>query len=63
MSLSGSLFNAVSGLQTAQRQINVTSGNVSNSNVEGYSRKTAPAITAPQSAPRSILVIKKRMPI
>ncbi|MDZ7714108.1 MAG: flagellar hook-associated protein FlgK [Rhodovibrio sp.] len=46
MSLSGSLFNAVSGLQTAQRQINVTSGNVSNSNVEGYSRKTAPAITA-----------------
>jgi flagellar hook-associated protein 1 FlgK len=46
MSLSGSLFNAVSGLQTAQRQINVTSGNVSNANVEGYSRKTAPAITA-----------------
>jgi flagellar hook-associated protein 1 FlgK len=46
MSLSGSLFNAVSGLQTAQRQINVTSGNVSNSNVEGYSRKTAPAVTA-----------------
>jgi len=46
MSLSGSLFNAVSGLQTAQRQINVTSGNVSNANVEGYSRKTAPAVTA-----------------
>jgi flagellar hook-associated protein 1 FlgK len=46
MSLSGSLFNAVSGLQTTQRQIQVTSGNVSNANVEGYSRKTAPAVTA-----------------
>ena len=45
MSLSGSLFNGVSGLQTAQRQINVTSGNVSNANVEGYSKKTAASVT------------------
>lgn len=45
MSLSGSLFNGVSGLQTAQRQINLTSGNVSNANVEGYSQKTAAAVT------------------
>ena len=45
MSLSGSLFNGVSGLQTAQRQINVTSGNVSNANVDGYSQKTAAAVT------------------
>jgi flagellar hook-associated protein 1 FlgK len=45
MSLSGSLFNGVSGLQTAQRQIEVTSGNVSNANVEGYSQKTAAAVT------------------
>ena len=45
MSLSGSLFNGVTGLQTAQRQINVTSANVSNANVEGYSQKTAAAVT------------------
>jgi flagellar hook-associated protein 1 FlgK len=45
MSLSGSLFNGVSGLQTAQRQINVTSANVSNANVEGYSQKAAAAVT------------------
>ena len=45
MSLAGSLFNGVSGLQTAQRQINVTSANVSNANVEGYSQKTASAVT------------------
>lgn len=45
MSLTSSLLTSVSGLQTAQRQIQVTSGNVSNANVEGYSRKTASAIT------------------
>jgi flagellar hook-associated protein 1 FlgK len=45
MSLSDSLFNGITGLQTAQRQINVTSGNVSNANVEGYSQKTAAAVT------------------
>lgn len=41
MSLTGSLTTAVSGLKTAQRQIQVTSGNVSNANVEGYTRKSA----------------------
>lgn len=41
MSLTGALNSAVSGIQTAQRQIQVTSGNVANSNVEGFSRKTA----------------------
>ncbi|MBK1670996.1 flagellar hook-associated protein FlgK [Rhodovibrio sodomensis] len=45
MSLSGSLFHGISGLQTAQRQIEVTSGNVSNANVDGYSQKTAAAVT------------------
>lgn len=41
MSLNGALTIATSGLQTTQRQIQVVSGNVSNANVEGYSRKTA----------------------
>lgn len=41
MSLTGALNTAVSGIQTAQRQMQVTSGNVTNANVEGFSRKTA----------------------
>lgn len=41
MSITTSLQTAVSGLQAAQRQMQVVSGNVSNANVDGYSRKTA----------------------
>lgn len=39
MSLNIALLNAISGLQTASRGLDVTAQNVSNVNTEGYSRK------------------------
>ena len=39
MSLNIALLNAISGLETTQRAIDVTAQNVSNVNTEGYSRK------------------------
>ncbi|HSR72582.1 MAG TPA: flagellar hook-associated protein FlgK, partial [Kiloniellales bacterium] len=45
MSLIGSLYSAVSGLQTAQKQLQVVSNNIANVNTEGYTRK----IAAPES--------------
>lgn len=41
MSLNTAMLTAVSGLQAAQQQMQITSGNVANANVEGYSRKSA----------------------
>jgi len=41
MSLVGALMTAVSGLQTAQAQLQVTSNNIANVNTPGYTRKTA----------------------
>jgi flagellar hook-associated protein 1 FlgK len=41
MSLVGALLSAVSGLQTAQAQLQITSNNIANVNTAGYSRKTA----------------------
>lgn len=40
MSLNIALYNAISGLQTNSRGIDVTAQNVANVNTEGYSRKT-----------------------
>ncbi len=45
MSLSLSLFSALSGLQANQAALRVISGNVSNANTEGYTRKVAQAET------------------
>ena len=39
MSLNIALFNAISGLQSSQRAIDVTAQNVANVNTVGYSRK------------------------
>lgn len=39
MSLTAALQNAISGLQVAQRALDVTAQNISNANTEGYSRK------------------------
>lgn len=39
MSLEISLQNAISGLQTSQRSLQVISNNIANANVEGYTRK------------------------
>jgi len=39
MTLSVALYNAISGLQSSQRAIDVTAQNVANVNTEGYSRK------------------------
>ena len=41
MSLSIALQNALSGLQTNEAMIQVISNNVSNANVEGYTRKVS----------------------
>lgn len=41
MSLVGALMSAVSGLQTAQAQLQVTSNNIANVNTPGYTRKAA----------------------
>lgn len=47
MSLVGALMTAVSGLQTAQAQLQITSDNIANVNTPGYTRKTAtPETTA-----------------
>jgi len=45
MSLSGALGNAVSGMLASQRQVEVTSGNVSNAQTEGFTAKRAPTTT------------------
>lgn len=45
MSLTLSLFSALSGLQANQAALTVISGNVSNANTEGYTRKSAQAET------------------
>lgn len=46
MSLIGALMTAVSGLQTAQAQLQITSSNIANVNTPGYTRKTATPETA-----------------
>jgi len=46
MSLSGALNAAISGIGANQRQIQVVSGNVSNANVEGFTKKSLPQSTA-----------------
>jgi len=45
MSLSGALNNAVSGMLASQRQVEVTSGNISNAQTEGFTTKRAPTTT------------------
>jgi flagellar hook-associated protein 1 FlgK len=45
MSLSGALNAAISGIGANQRQIQVISGNVSNANVEGFTKKSLPQST------------------
>ncbi len=45
MSLLGALQSSLSGLQTAQAQMLITSNNVANVNTEGYTRKSAAAVT------------------
>ncbi len=45
MSLLGALSTTLSGLQVTQAQMQITSNNVTNVNTEGYSRKTADALT------------------
>jgi flagellar hook-associated protein 1 FlgK len=45
MSLNLSLANAISGLQAAQANIALISGNIANAQTPGYSRETLPATT------------------
>ena len=45
MSLSSALLSAVSGLQTAQAQLQITSNNIANVNTLGYTRKSAQSQT------------------
>ncbi|MFQ6017274.1 MAG: flagellar hook-associated protein FlgK, partial [Kiloniellaceae bacterium] len=46
MSLLGSLLSAVSGLQAAQAQLQITANNIANVNTAGYTRKTVTPETA-----------------
>ena len=45
MSLSSALLSAVSGLQAAQAQLQITSNNIANVNTLGYTRKSAQSQT------------------
>lgn len=45
MSLSITIQNALSGLQTTESAIQIVSNNITNANTEGYTRKTAAAVS------------------